>query len=145
MANEISRRNDWSLDPLFDEFSRRFFGDQTPRMFNRDDVLKTDIKDTKDAYVAKVDVPGIDKDEIKLNYQNSVLAISVTKHDFDDHADKDGNLLMSERRYGSMSRSYRLPNVDEKAIKAKYDAGVLTITLPKLTASEEDPHKISIE
>ncbi|MFD1432077.1 Hsp20/alpha crystallin family protein [Lacticaseibacillus yichunensis] len=140
MANEMMRRNDW-LDPFFDDFGRHFFGNMQPT----DQVLKTDIKETEKNYVANVDVPGIAKDDIKLNYQDGILNISVKKTDFNDHEDKDGNVLMSERHYGAMSRSYRLPNVKEQDIKAHYEDGVLTITLPKLTADEKSPHQIGIE
>lgn len=142
MANEMMRRNDWLDDPFFGDFGRRFFEDFAPRQVSA--VLKTDIKETDKAYVAKVDVPGIDKKDIQLNYQDNVLNISVKKANFNDHEDSKGNLLMSERQYGAMSRSYRLPNVDEGNIKADYDAGVLTITLPKLTEVTQDPHHIDI-
>ena len=142
MANEMMRRNDWLDDPFFGDFGRRFFEDFAPRQAST--VLKTDIKETDKAYVAKVDVPGIDKKDIQLNYQDNVLNISVKKANFNDHEDNKGNLLMSERQYGAMSRSYRLPNVDESNIKADYDAGVLTITLPKLTEVTQDPHHIEI-
>ncbi|KRK73976.1 heat shock protein Hsp20 [Lacticaseibacillus nasuensis JCM 17158] len=142
MANELMRRNDWLDDPFFGDFGRRFFADFAPAQASQ--VLKTDIKETDKSYIAKVDVPGIEKQDIQLNYQDNVLNIGVKKAGFDDHEDKDGNLLMSERHYGSMSRSYRLPNVDEANIKASYDKGVLTITLPKLTEVTQDPHHIEI-
>lgn len=141
MANEVMRRNDWLDDPFFD-MGNRFFDNMLPS--RQDRVLKTDIQETDKDYVAKVDVPGIDKQNIQLNYQDNVLSVSVKKADFNDHQDKDGNLLMSERHYGAMSRSYRLPNVDEAAIKANYDKGVLTITLPKLTETPANPHHIEI-
>lgn len=141
MANDLLTRNDWLDDPFFDHFAPRFFD----RMMPETKVLKTDIKETDKNYVAKVDVPGIKKDDIHINYQDNVLNISVKKEDFNDHSDDKGNILMSERGYGAMSRSYRLPNVDEDNIKAAYDNGVLTITLPKLTEQQQDPHHIEIE
>ncbi|KRO16294.1 Hsp20/alpha crystallin family protein [Lacticaseibacillus saniviri] len=145
MANNLSRRNDWLTDPVFGDMGRRFFDGFLPTQNPIGDrVLKTDIKDTDKAYIAKVDVPGIDKKDIQLNYQDNVLSISVKKDDFTDHEDEEGNLLMSERNYGRMSRSYRIPNVDEGAITAAYDAGVLTVTLPKLTGKPESTHQIDI-
>lgn len=143
MANEIMNRDNWLTDPFFDDLSSRFFDRFMPSDTSR--VLKTDIKETDKSYVAKVDVPGIDKQDIHLNYQDNILNISVNKKDVNDHADSNGNVLMSERSYGAMSRSYRLPNVDEQNIKAQYDKGVLTITLPKLTEQEQDPHQIDID
>lgn len=107
--------------------------------------LLTDVKETKDAYEVHVDVPGINKDNIKLNYHDGVLSINVHKDDITDHADKNGNVMMSERNYGTMSRSYQLPNVDDSNIKASYKDGVLNITLPKLTESKESGHNIDIQ
>ncbi|WP_125702419.1 Hsp20/alpha crystallin family protein [Lacticaseibacillus daqingensis] len=141
MANDLMNRNDWLTDPFFGmRHLNDLFAPET-----RDKVLKTDIKETAHDYIAKVDVPGIQKNDIQLNYQDNILSISVRKDDFSDHEDKDGNLLMSERHYGTMSRSYRLPNVDEANIKAAYTDGVLTITLPKLTDQAKNPHTIDID
>ncbi|WP_407894939.1 Hsp20/alpha crystallin family protein [Lacticaseibacillus sp. N501-2] len=144
MANEVVRRNDWLEDPFFDTLGRRFFDGFLPSS-GSEQSLKTDINETDDAYIAKVDMPGINKNDIKLNYQDNVLSVSVTKSDFNDHQDKNGNTLMSERSYGAMSRSFRLPNVDEANIKAQYTDGVLTINLPKLTDTAEANHQIDIE
>ncbi|HAJ54814.1 MAG TPA: molecular chaperone, partial [Lactobacillus sp.] len=72
----------------------------------------------------------------KLNYHDGILSINVHKDDITDHADKSGNVMMSERSYGTMSRSYQLPNVDDSNIKANYKDGVLNITCPKLTESK---------
>ncbi len=58
-------------------------------------------------------------------------ALPLNMREQADHADNDGNMLMSERSYGRMSRSYRLPNVNEGQISAKVNDGVLTIDLPK--------------
>ncbi|KRM71615.1 Hsp20/alpha crystallin family protein [Lacticaseibacillus brantae] len=146
MANEVARSNDWLTDPFFGDMGRQFFNGFMPeRAVLNDRVLKTDIKETDKAYVAKVDVPGIDKKDIQLHYQNNVLSISVKKDDFTDHEDSEGNLLMSERNYGQMSRSYRLPNVDEQNIDAQYADGVLTINLPKLTSQPDNSHHIEIK
>lgn len=145
MANEVTRRNDWLADPFFDRVGRNFFDGFAPADWHSDRVLKTDIKESDKDYVAKVDVPGISKDDIHLNYQDNVLNISVKKDDFTDHEDDKGNVLMSERNYGAMSRSYRLPNVDEENIKAAYDKGVLTVTLPKLTSKPSSNHQIDIQ
>ncbi|ERL65752.1 Hsp20/alpha crystallin family protein [Schleiferilactobacillus shenzhenensis] len=157
MANDMmTRRNNNDLmnsDPFFDSLSNRFFGPMSNWMdwFNplvnttAVNGLRTDVKETKDSYITRVDIPGVDKNDIKLNYHDNVLSINVTKKDINDHADKDGNVLMSERKYGTMSRSYQLPNVDVSGIKAEYDNGVLTVTLPKLSVDNEHNHNIDIQ
>ncbi|WDF83320.1 Hsp20/alpha crystallin family protein [Lacticaseibacillus pabuli] len=153
MANNdiMSRRNNLD-DPFFSELGRRFFGPASSWFDDMDNGisttamngLPTDVQENKDNYTIKVDVPGIDKKNIKLSYKDKLLTISVNKKDISDHTDKDGNLLMSERSYGSASRSYELPNVDAKNIKAAADNGVLTITLPKMTEIQDADHNIEI-
>ncbi|MCH4172371.1 MAG: Hsp20/alpha crystallin family protein [Lactobacillus sp.] len=134
MANEMMRRRnlDWGMDPFFENLGDRFLGSMMPEMMQQKD-LKTDIQDTDKAYIAMIDLPGVDKQNIHMNYENGVLNISCKKDDFTDHEDKQGNLMLSERTSGSMSRSYRLPNVDQSQISAEFNNGVLKVTLPKTT------------
>lgn len=142
MANDMMRMNDWLADPFFDDLGQRFFSNWVPA--RNTTALNTDIKETDQNYIAKVDVPGLAKKDIALNYQENVLSISAKQTDFNDHEDQQGNVLMSERRTGTMSRSYRLPNVDAANITATVNDGVLTITLPKLTSKASDDHHIEI-
>jgi HSP20 family protein len=143
MANEMMQRNDMFADPFFDNIGRHFFDD----VFAPQQVrgLKTDIEDNGDSYVAHIDVPGMTKDDIHLSYQDNVLTVQATKNSNADHTDKDGNLLMQERSYGAMSRSYRLPDVDAKGIKASYTDGVLNVTLPKVDKDNQQDHEINID
>lgn len=154
MANNemTTRHNNWVSDPFFSELGRRFFGPEASWFDDWDDGitttamngLPTDVKETKKAYAISVDVPGVKKDDIKLSYKDNVLTINVNKNTISDHTDKDGNLLMSERAYGSSSRSYKLPDVDTTNIKAHVDNGVLSINLPKLTETANAEHNIEI-
>ncbi len=140
MANDLMQRNgDWLGDPFFEQMGRRFFGDMVPRH-----TLKTDIKEHDDAYEVKIDVPGLKKDDIKMNYRDDILTISVHHDTFDDHTDNEGNTLMSERQYGETSRSFRLPEVDREHITATMAEGVLAISLPKLTAGQTRDDTIEI-
>jgi HSP20 family protein len=128
MANDLLQREDgWLDDPFFAQMGRRFFGDMVPRH-----TLKTDIKEHDKKYVVKVDVPGLKKEDIQMNYRDDVLTVGVRHDTFDDHTDDKGNLLMSERQYGETSRSFRLPDVDRDHITAKMADGVLTVTMPKM-------------
>ena len=145
MANDLMRRNDWLSDPFFNDLGRHLFVSLTPANVDRSRVLKTDIQENDQAYVVKVDVPGIEKQNISLSYDRDVLSIAVKHEEQADHADKDGNMLMSERSYGRMSRSYRLPNVNEGQISAKVNDGVLTIDLPKMTSDQKGNHQINID
>ena len=103
-----------------------------------------DDAETDKDYVVKIDMPGMNKDDIKLNYKDGVLSVAGTRQAFKDTSDKNRNIIHQERSEGSISRSYRLPNVVASDIHAKYDNGVLTITLPKQTASD-DGNSIQID
>lgn len=145
MANEVSNRNKGELwDPFFDRLSQSFFNGFDNNGLNwGEGTLKTDVSESDKDYRVKVDVPGVDKRDVKLNYQNNVLNLEVKKDSFSDHEDSEHNVTMSERHYGVMRRSYALPDVDQNNISAKVDNGVLTIVLPK--SEEAGNHQINIE
>ncbi|KRM10734.1 Hsp20/alpha crystallin family protein [Paucilactobacillus suebicus] len=147
MANDLQKRHDdlfgdlnnWMNDGFFSNLGKAFYS-MTPEQA----TMKTDVKETDKSYEVKIDMPGYDKKDIHLNYANDVLAISAHRDSFTDDSDKDGNMLRSERTYGSVSRQYRLPDVDKGKIEAKYDNGVLNMTLPKLTKVEDNDSHIEI-
>uniref|UniRef100_A0A7S2S8Y0 SHSP domain-containing protein n=1 Tax=Mucochytrium quahogii TaxID=96639 RepID=A0A7S2S8Y0_9STRA len=106
--------------------------------------LKMDMKEIEDAYVAKIDVPGIPKEEVHLSVKNGIVTLSA------DHTEqKSGEnekYHWKERSCGHISRSFRLPeDVDEKDISAKQDHGVLELVMPKKKPSSPIEHKITIE
>lgn len=136
MANALMNRNDFGMLDPFERMAESFWAPLT----NWDQTLKTDINETDDQYQVKVDVPGIDKQDVKLDYRNNVLSIKVTKQSFADHEDKDHNVVMNERHAGTLQRAYELPNVAADKITATQTDGVLTITLPKTAPSANEGH-----
>lgn len=140
MANEIQRRDNFFNDLMSPIFNNDFFDNNVT-----DKYMRTDIAETAKDYRVKVDMPGFKKDDIHVNYNDNVLSIDAHRDTFDDVSDKSGNILHSERRYGQMSRSYRLPDVDRGNIHAKYEDGVLVLNLPKLQASNNSSSHIDIE
>ncbi|EJE97918.1 Hsp20/alpha crystallin family protein [Liquorilactobacillus mali] len=143
MSNELTNRiNNWmGQDDFFSNLGHSFF--EGAKSFNQ--ALKTDIKETDDAFDVKVDVPGINKEDISLSYDNGILSISAKRDSFEDESDKDGNIITSERSYGSYSRQYRLPNIIKDQISAKYTDGVLEITLPKSKKTSSSENQIKID
>ncbi len=142
MDNNVSRRNDlMSMDNAFDRLANNFFAPLSRNFFNNDsDIMKTDISESDKEYDVKIDLPGLKKDNIKIDYENNILTVSATKNSEVKDADTKNHIIHSERSYGSFSRQYRLPNVDRKNIKATYNDGVLTITLPKDTEATTAAH-----
>lgn len=140
MANEMMNRNDFGMLDPFERMAQRFWAP-----FNDgEQVLKTDISETDDQYQVKVDIPGIDKQDVKLAYRDNQLSIKVQKHSFVDHSDQKQDIVMNERREGLLQRDYMLPDVDPEKIKAVQTDGVLTITLPK-SKQVTDSGKIAID
>lgn len=109
-----------------------------------ENIMQSDVAETDKDYLVKIDMPGMDKQDINVNYNDGTLNVSGTRKSFKDTSDKNRNIIHKERSEGSISRSYRLPNVVASEIHAKYDNGVLTITLPKETAGD-DGNSIKID
>jgi len=121
------RGNHWlrprDIYDMFDEFfNDPFFAPYTP-------TFKTDVKETDDAYLIEAELPGVNKDEIKIEYVNDRLIISVNK---DDNINEEKeNYIRRERRMTSMRRSFYLEDVDDEKISAKLENGILKIHVPK--------------
>ena len=137
-------KNNDSLMPemSMDNFFRNFFNSP---MLKSNGMLKTDIKEDENHYTVKVDAPGFNKKDLHVTYNDGVLTIASKRDTMNDHADKDGHVLASERSFGQVSRSYSLPNVDKTKISAKYHDGVLTLVLPKVAEAQRDENEINID
>ncbi len=104
-------------------------------------ALKTDIIETENSYVLKVDLPGVDKKAVTLDFNNQYLTLSVNQEE--DKEEKEQHFIRKERSRFSYSRSYYLDKADETKIKAKLDNGILTITIGK--SEEEIKKSITID
>ena len=130
----IPRRNHFDL---FDEMFRDPFFEGTESK-----VMKTDIKEKKDKYLIDIDLPGYEKEDIKMEISDGYLTVhaSVNK-EVDDEKDK-GKYVRKERYVGECSRSFYVgDNVTEDEIKAKFKNGTLTIEIPKKDDKKELPEK----
>ena len=132
-------RHDDNVFDLFDNFERSFFGDNSASTF------RTDIRDEGDKFVLEAELPGFRKEDISLDVKEGILTISAEHKESSDQKDEKGSYIRRERRYGSLSRSFDISGVDAAAIKAKYDSGVLELTLPKKGDVTPPSHQISIE
>lgn len=98
---------------------------------NKSDVLKVDVVEDENKYTVHADVPGIPKEEIKVNFNKGRLTIEIEERKIQEV--KEGEkLVRSERFYSKKSRSFDLSDtVNEEQIEASYKDGVLTLLLPK--------------
>jgi HSP20 family protein len=104
--------------------------------------LALDVAETENEFLVKASLPGIKPDDLEITYNANVLTIRGETKEEKDVDEKRYHLR--ERRYGSFSRSISLPaSVKQEAIEASYDAGVLTLHLPK--AAEAKPKRIQIK
>jgi HSP20 family protein len=94
-----------------------------------------DIAEEDDAYLVKVELPGVSKDDVKITLESNVLTICGEKKE--DKEIKEKNIQRMERTYGAFQRSFMLPtSVKGEKIDAVYNDGVLTITVPKAEESK---------
>ena len=123
---------------LFDEFFRDFAPGFYVRPLHGDPLptpaqLKVDVKESDKAFTVHAEVPGVAKDDIHVAIDGSVVTVRAEVKQQDSQAQGE-KVLRTERYYGAVARSFQLPQeVDQVQAKAKYDNGVLTLTLPKKT------------
>ena len=126
---------------MFDEmFDRAFdmdgmFGGKNP-LYGKHakNLMKTDVRETDGTYELDVDLPGFQKDEIQVELEDGYLTISAQKGLDKDQKDDQGRYIRQERYAGAMSRSFYVGDaVTTENMKAKYEGGVLRISVPKAT------------
>ena len=117
--------NDFSF-PTFPNVDKELYGKHAKNL------MKTDVKETEKGYEVDMDLPGFKKDEIQMELNDGVLTISAAKGLDKDEEDKKGNYIRKERYAGSMSRSFYVgEGVTQEDIHAKYEHGVLKLSIPK--------------
>ena len=116
----------FGLWDAFNDFDKDFFGSKMPL-----NNCRTDIRDDGDKYVMESELPGFDKEDIKLDINGSQLTIAAEHTSKNDEKDDKGNYIRRERIFGSYKRSFNIGDVNTDAVSAEYKNGILTIELPK--------------
>ena len=113
---------------LFDDFMDFHFGGKKINT-----MMKTDIRDTDSSYELDIDMPGFKKEDIKAQLKDGYLTISASTSANNDEQDKDGRYIRRERYAGSCSRSFYVgEGVKEEDIRAKFENGILKLSIPKV-------------
>lgn len=121
---------------LFDDFFRDVAPSFYVRPLHGDPLpspaqIKIDVKESERAYTVQAEMPGVPKEDIQVSLDGNVVTLRAEVKQQDSQT-KDEKVLRSERYFGSVSRSFQLPmDVDQSESRAKYDNGVLTLTLLK--------------
>ena len=131
--------NDWFSFPDID---KKFYGKST------DQVMKTDIKEKDNEYEVDIELPGFKKEDVKAELKDGYLTISAAKNVNNDEKKEDGKYNRKERFSGNVSRSFYVgEDMTQEDIHAKYEDGILRLTVPKKEAKKVEDKKsyITIE
>ena len=143
------------VDRLFDEFGtalpnfpfRHTAFENEPfwrRGFHFGATPKVDIVEKDNRYEITAELPGIDEKNIEISLSDNVLTIKGEKQEEAEEKKKD--YVLSERRYGVFQRSFAVPNgIDVDTVEARFNKGVLTITLPKSPEAQKKEKKVEIK
>lgn len=126
----------WGRDP--------FAGFEWPSVVTGEPGLgQADLSETEGGYELQVDLPGMKKDDISVDLSDGMVSISGTRSD--EREDKRKGYYLSERTYGSVQRSFRVPDsVDTDRIEAQFRDGVLTLKMPRSEEAEQNARRIEI-
>ena len=127
---------------LFDDFFSDPFGMMVPQ--SRDplygkhgkNLMKTDVRETENSYELDIDLPGFKKDEIGVELKDGYLIISAAKGLDKDEQDRRGKYIRQERYAGACSRSFYVGELEPDQVSAKYEDGILKLSLPKQNRRE---------
>ena len=121
-------------DNIFDDWMGFTFPDIDKNLYGTrsQNVMKTDIRETENAYELDIDLPGFKKDEINVQLERGQLTIQAAKSMNKEEKDKEGKYIRKERYAGAMSRSFYVGEAVEKnEIRARFEDGILKLSVPK--------------
>ena len=140
------------IDRLMDEFDRGLFParwmEMTPFSKLTSDIRglvpAIDMIDEEKAYRVTAELPGLSGKDIEVAKDGDLLTIKGEKKE--EHEEREKGYFLSERHFGSVERSLRLPDgIDDSKIEAKFENGVLTVILPKTPEAVSKPKKIGVK
>lgn len=148
---ELTRRNSNNMSTYnpfreMEEMERRFFGPHFDDFFRGAELcaFKTDVTDEGDHYLLEADLPGFRKEDIRLELDGDLLTVRAERHSNVEQKEKH-QVVRVERSYGAYSRSFDVSGIRTEDIKAKYDNGVLQLTLPKKEQAVPEARQIEID
>lgn len=139
----FGKRNNMNIYDPFEEMKRwedRFFSNNSWR-----NTFKCDIRDNGDSYLLEADLPGMEKKDIQIEVDKDYLTITAQRNNTFEQKDNNGNVVHSERSFGTFSRSFDLTGVKSDEIKASFKNGVLTLVLPKENGKLNSKRQLQIE
>lgn len=132
MKTYLQKRNSGDVFDVFEDFFKPMFYDEQL------DSMRTDIKETDNDYQLSIEMPGFKKDEIKVALENGYLTVSAEKNEQQEEGSENAKYLRKECRVSCQRSYYVGDQVQEEAVKAKYENGMLLLSVPK-----EEPKKLA--
>ena len=130
--------------PMWDDVMENFFYGW-PRADHEEQAAwrpRTDVRETEKEFVIDLEIPGIDKKDIKVEVKENTLTISGER--CEESTEEETDYYRRERRYGKFERSFGLPDtIEDDKVSAKYKNGILTLTLQK--SEKALPKEIAVE
>lgn len=129
-----------AYDPFkeMEELESRVFSPKLP-------TLRTDIRETDDAYLLDADLAGFSKEEISAEIEDGCLTIRAERKNESEKKDENGHYLRRERSYGSVVRRFDLTGIRAEDVTASYQNGILSLTLPKEAPKKKDTRTLEIQ
>ena len=134
------------FDDFFEDFARPMR--TVSRYNNTAGIMRTDVKESDTGYELDIDLPGCKKENVKAELKNGYLTINAETSQNNDKKDENGKYIRRERYYGTCSRSFYVgEDVQQEDIKARFEDGILKVTVPKKEAKPviEESKYIPIE
>ncbi|MEZ7827985.1 MAG: Hsp20/alpha crystallin family protein [Brachymonas denitrificans] len=132
------------FDDFFKDVAPGFFikplhGDPLPSASQ----IRIDVKETDKEFTVQAEMPGVSKEDIHVSVEGSIVTLRAEIRQ-EDRQTEGEKVLRTERYHGEVSRSFQLPaDIDEANAKARYDNGVLCLTLPKKVSNA--PQRLTVE
>ena len=140
MKSYLQKRNNGDVFDVFEDFFKPMFYDEHL------DSMRTDIKESDNDYSLSIEMPGFKKDEIKVSLENGYLTVSAEKAEREEEdREKSPKYLRRECRVSCQRSYYVGDDVKSDSIKAKYDNGMLELTVPKATPKQIASKSIAVE
>ena len=123
----------------FDRTERKLYGNHASH------IMKTDVHENENGYEIDIDLPGFKKEELTIELKSGYLTVSAAKS-LEEKDEKKGKVIRQERFSGAAQRSFYVgENLSEEDIKASFNNGVLSLTVPKKEAMIPEKKTIMIE
>jgi Molecular chaperone (small heat shock protein) len=135
-ARELTPESPWSWDP--------FAGFEWPAAWGRETELgRVDLSETEEGYELQIDLPGMKKEDISVELADGILTVSGERSD--EREDQRRGYYLSERSYGGVRRSFRVPeSVKTEDIGASFRDGVLTLSMPRTEEAQQSARRIDV-